>query len=454
VSEARLVWKQDIRILPLWTVVLFLYYLDRANLSHAVLLRSDGADNDDIVSDTGMTPRQYKTAQTVFFLASILFAVPSNILLKRMGPSRWIALTMFAWGVVSMCMSVADGAAAAGVRFLQGAFQAGILPGLPFHLTFWYRARERGVRLALALAVAVLASSFGPAIAQATVDNLRREGGIAAWRWLFIAEGAPACVVALVVLFALPDFPEAASWLSNDEKEFAMRRLYVEGSKRYEKAASRDHTIHTLLDFRLYGHYLAFLGISCALASLPLFAPAINSGRGFAGMQAQLMAVPPFAVAAAVGVVAGATADRFNSRALHAAVLATVGAIGFLASAIVAGDAYGARYACLFLATAGPFACLPLLLGWLADNVADAPAVGLALALNAGLGGGLGDMVATWSYKDDEAARGFPTGHWVNAVLLLSVAAVCILLRLHYHERNHRVRMETGGHGAIRFFCY
>ena len=452
-SESRLVWKQDVRILPLWTVILFLYYLQRANLGHAVLVGAgDGAHG--IAAETGLTTRHFQIAQTAFYLAAIVFAVPSNMLLKKLRPARWMALSMFAWGVVSMCTSVAaDGAAVAGLRFLQGAFQAGVLPGLPFHLTFWYRVPERGTRLALLFAVAVLAAAFGPAVAQALADNMARAQGIAAWRWLFLVEGVPTCAVALAVLFALPDFPETAAWLSPGEKELAMRRLFVDGSKRYEPAAARP-AFATLRDGRLYGHYLVFLGVSCALASLPLFAPALDAARGFAGMPARLQAVPPYAAAAVVAVAAGRAGDRLNARALVAAGLATAAAAAFLAAALVAGDAHGARYACLVVAAGGSLGCVPLLLAWLANNVADTPAVGLALALNAGLGGGLGDMVATWAYKADEAGRGFPTGHWVNAVLLLSVAAGCVLLRLHYHERNHRMRMETGGHEAVRFFSY
>ena len=41
------------------------------------------------------------TTHTYSFLVAYgLFEVPSNILLKKLRPSRWIAFLMFAWGAV------------------------------------------------------------------------------------------------------------------------------------------------------------------------------------------------------------------------------------------------------------------------------------------------------------------------------------------------------------------
>lgn len=43
---------------------------------------------------------QYNTAVTLFFVPYTLLEVPSNIILKMMRPSRWIAIIMFFWGLV------------------------------------------------------------------------------------------------------------------------------------------------------------------------------------------------------------------------------------------------------------------------------------------------------------------------------------------------------------------
>lgn len=147
------------------------------------------------------------------------------------------------------------------------------------------------------------------------------------------------------------------------------------------------------------------------------------------------------------------SADHFNARALHSAAFATIGALGFLASAVLPADAYLHRYGCLIVAAAGAFACIPPLLGWLSSNMFSTAAVGLAIALNIGLGGAPGQIVGVWIYKADEASRGYPTGHWVNAALLFLVAIGCVLLRVYYGWRNRGIMKESRGE-EVRLFRY
>lgn len=80
--------------------------------------------------------------------------------------------------------------------------------------------------------------------------------GLSAWRWLFIIEGAPSCVSAILVWFILPDYPETASWLSEDEKALAAKRLEIEGSKGGAHAMTWQDAKDVLIDWRLYAHYL------------------------------------------------------------------------------------------------------------------------------------------------------------------------------------------------------
>lgn len=141
-----------------------------------------------------------------------------------------------------------------GIRFLLGVVEAGLFPGLVFYLTFWYRTSERSIRVALILASATLAGAFGGAIAYG-VGHMNEVRGLAAWRWLFIIEGAPSCASAFLVWFYLPDYPETASWLTAEEKELARQRLRVEGSQGSARAMTWEDAKSVLMDWRLYAHY-------------------------------------------------------------------------------------------------------------------------------------------------------------------------------------------------------
>lgn len=445
-EERALVRKQDWRILPLSAGIYFLCYLDRANIGNARILNS--STNNDMQTEIHATPYQFNIALMVFLIAYALFEVPSNIILKKLRPSRWIAILMFTWGAITVGLGgVNSFASTTGVRFLLGAAEAGLFPGLVYYLTFWYRSSERSVRMAFILASATLGGAFGGAIAFG-IGHMNRVGGLSAWRWLFILEGIPSCLAAFAVWFLLPNYPETS--LTGRDRAIALARLRVEGSKAHHRSMTRADAVATLCDVRLWCHYALYFAVCVPFSSLSLFTPTITAGLGFRDLRAQLMSVPPYAVAYVVQIAVSWSADRTNERALHTAALAVVGAAGFMASALLPADANGARYACLIVAAAGAFSCIPPLLGLLTSNVYSTASVGLAIALNVSIGAGLGMIPGVWIYKAEERGRGYPTGHWVNAGMLLFAAVGTVALRLWYVRSNRKlVRAEGEG---VRLF--
>ncbi|OJJ08558.1 hypothetical protein ASPVEDRAFT_57612 [Aspergillus versicolor CBS 583.65] len=446
-AVTALVWKQDLRIVPLSAFIYLLCYLDRSNIGNAKVLNQDTGN--DLLTETKMSNYEYTIALMVFLIAYALFEVPSNYLLKKLRPSRWIAFLMLSWGATTIGLGGATNyAQVTGIRFLLGVTEAGLFPGLVYYLTFWYRTSERSLRVALILASATLAGAFGGAIAYG-VGYLNGDHGHSAWRWLFFIEGAPSCASAILVFFFLPDYPESAKWLSEDERELARQRLSVEGSKGDAKAMSWEDAKPVLMEWRLYVHYIIYFGISTPFSSLSLFTPSITAGLGYENLQAQLMTVPPYAVAYVVTVAVAWSADHFNARGLHSAVFSFIGAMGFLASAVLPADAYLKRYGCLIVGSSGAFSCIPPLLGWLSSNIHSTAGAGLAIALNISFGAP-GQIVGVWIYKAEEAEIGYPTGHWTNAALLLFVCVGCVLLHLYYVVRN---RGRTAG-GELKRYAY
>lgn len=419
-------------------------------------------------TEIGATQRQFNIALMVFLVAYALFEVPSNILLKKLRPSRWLAFLMFSWGAITMGLGgVRSFGATAAVRFLLGMFEAGLFPGLVYYLTFWYRNDERSVRVAFILASATLAGAFGGAIAYG-VGHMNRARGLSAWRWLFLIEGAPSCLSAVLVWFCLPDYPE--EFFTGRQREIALARLEVEGSKRDHRSMTWADAKGTLMDWRLYGHYVIYFGVSVPFSSLSLFTPSITAGLHYADLQAQLMTVPPYAVAygklrsakpplpsvlfvikmpgrvlLVTQIIVSYSADRFNARGVHSAALALIGAVGFMTSALLPPDAYLHRYGCLIVAATGAFACIPPMLGWLTSNVYTTASVGLAIAINVSVGAGIGQIPGVWIYKAEERERGFPTGHWVNAAMMFVVALGALGLRILYGYRNRKLLRESRG---------
>jgi MFS family permease len=124
----------------------------------------------------------YSTVLSAFYVSYIIFEIPCNILCKRIGPGWFIPATTLMFGICSICTAfVQNMAAASGVRFLLGIFEAGMLPGIAYYLSRWYRRRELAFRLSLYIVSAPLAGAFGGLLASAilTLDHF---GSLHAWR--------------------------------------------------------------------------------------------------------------------------------------------------------------------------------------------------------------------------------------------------------------------------------
>lgn len=197
-----------------------------------------------------------------FLISYAVFEVPSNYVLKQLKPSRWIAILMFVWGSLTMCLGGTNSfGSVTAVRFLLGISEAGLFPGLVYYLTFWYRVDERSIRVAIILSSATLAGAFGGALAYG-IGHMQGTSSLSAWRWLFILEGIPSILSAFAVWFFLPDFPETVTWLSEDEKSLAAHRLQIEGSKSTDSNLTWAQAKETLVDWRLYAHYAVSLPLS------------------------------------------------------------------------------------------------------------------------------------------------------------------------------------------------
>lgn len=107
------------------------------------------------------------------------------------------------------------------LRFFLGVTEAGFGPGVPFLLSFFYLRHEVGLRIGIFLSAAPLANTFAGALAYGITSGHSK---LANWRLLFLVEGLPTIVMAVVAFFFLPDSPDKASFLTEEEKLIAKAR--------------------------------------------------------------------------------------------------------------------------------------------------------------------------------------------------------------------------------------
>lgn len=164
-AEKKLRRKIDMMIVPTVALLYLFCFIDRANIGKPSLHHSKTCRRVQVTDrepgnarlaglekDLGLVKNDYNALLSVFYISYILFEIPANILCKWMGPGWFIPLTSLGFGISSIGTAfVHTEAQASGVRFVLGIFEAGMLPGIAYYMSRWYRRSELAFRLAMCM---------------------------------------------------------------------------------------------------------------------------------------------------------------------------------------------------------------------------------------------------------------------------------------------------------------
>ena len=404
------------RLIPFLFLLYVVSYLDRINVGFAALQMN---------RELGFSAAVYGLGAGVFFIAYVLFEVPSNLALDRVGVRFWIARIMITWGVVSSAMMFVKGPTSFyALRFLLGAAEAGFFPGIILYLTRWFPAEERAHAVAWFMTATALAGVIGAPLSGTllALDGVRGLGG---WQWLFLLEGVPAVALGIAVPFYLPERPADARWLTPAERALMTARVAADleaaranGTHEIGAAFRSGRvwllgTVYFCLVLALYGIGFWLPQIVQALSGLPTFGVAMVSAL-------------PYAAAAVTMVPIGRRADRSGDHGRWVAGCAAVGSAAFLTAAAVRGPV--PSLAAISLAavgiwgTFGPFWSLPA--SFLSGPAA---AAGIALVNSIGnVGGFVGPYLVGYVR---EATGSFAAGLVVLGLALAAAAALALAAR-------------------------
>jgi ACS family tartrate transporter-like MFS transporter len=291
--ERRAVNKSLRYLVPLLIVGFTVMNLDRTNIGIAALTMN---------KELGITPQQFGLISGIFFAGYLLFEVPSNLILHRVGARLWIARIMFTWGLVTVFAAFANGATAMfWCRVLLGIFEAGFLPGMLLYLTFWFTKEHRSRMLGWFFLGVPLGTVIGAPLGGFLV-GIDQMLGLTGWRWLFLIEGVATLVLAVVYFLWLPNTPAQARWLTEPEKEALTARLDAERGT----LAERSHGITALTVFRqprVLGLSAVLFGLVLALYGVGLWLPQlIRTSLHISGvMPVALLTAVPYLLATPVG---------------------------------------------------------------------------------------------------------------------------------------------------------
>ncbi|KAI1118203.1 MFS transporter [Nemania sp. NC0429] len=437
-AERRLRNKLDYMIVPTVSILYLFCFIDRANIGNARLAGFE--------KDLGLAGYDYNTVLSIFYISYIVFEIPSNLACKWIGPGWFIPAISLGFGITSLGTAfVQTRAAACGVRFLLGIFEAGMMPGISYYLSRWYRRSELTFRLSLFIVMAPLAGAFGGLLASAIL-LLDHFGSLHSWRMIFGIEGIITIGLSVIAFLTLTDHPETARWLSPAERDLAVARVK---SERMAQANVLDKPDGRKLRLGFWNPMvlstaLIFLLNNITVQGLAFFAPTIVATiyPSKTTIEKQLYTVPPYALGAAFLIGLSLASWRLDRRALFIALSAPFTMLGYVL--FLASREPRVRYAAAFFTAVSCFALGPLANAQASAVVVSDTSRSVAIGTNV-MFGNIGGLIATWSYLPFDAPD-YKIGNGLNlaaASLILVVSVLQIVWMRRDNERRERRDVEA-----------
>jgi MFS family permease len=411
VSErhAALYRKLNWRLLPFLLLGYTFAYLDRVNIGFAKL---------QMQSDLGFSDAVYGLGAGIFFLGYVLFEVPSNLLLPKIGARKTLSRIMILWGLTSAAMLfVRSEPMFYAMRFLLGVFEAGFAPGMIFYLTYWYGRARMAQVMAIVMLAGPIGGMFGGPLSTWIMTSFSGAHGLDGWQWMFLIEGVPCALFGVLALFVLDDSPANARWLSADEKRLLASEIETAGSHHSFRQVAKDPHVYLLA--------LPYFCMICGIYAVSFWLPSIIKAAGVADtMQIGLYSSIPYAAAALVMTLFGRSSDRRGERRFHSAIPALIGSAALALATVFSGN-LALSLTCMTISTAMMWAAYTVFWAMPSDYLkGDAASGGIALINTIGLTGGfLSPTIIGWA----QGATGSLHAGLYVMVALLAIGAVVLL---------------------------
>ncbi|EGG08871.1 uncharacterized protein MELLADRAFT_104763 [Melampsora larici-populina 98AG31] len=418
----------DIRILPLTALLYLSAYLNRGNLGNALLyhLRDDALGNRDL---------HYSLVLCSFFFTYIIFSIPGTLLSKVILPSTSMSIGVLIWSLASSSMAACHTYWQLMIcRAFIGVGEALFGQSVVLYYSLWFRRGEMSKRMALFIGSAVVAGAFGGLIAYG-VGHI--ETPMSNWRILFLAEGGPSILLAFLCFRYLPSRPDRSSYLNPKQTHLLQTRINEESATTgvVENGIDWSGVADAFKDPRVYASSLIYSCMNLNLASVSGFLPRIVASLGFSDVQAQLLTVPPYAIAFAVMLPTAIASDHYGVRGPFVVFVFACSSVGWALLLLTHDHQIGVKYAATIFIVIGGYCAVPLMLSWVANNCSSQSKRATSLGMLNSFGQAL-SVVAAFLFPD-RTGPAWTLGCAINLGAGLTAGTVAGLLSLYYaHQRR------------------
>lgn len=410
--------KIAIRVIPFLMLCYVAAYLDRINIGFAKLQMLD---------TLGFSNAVYGLGAGLFFIGYLIFEVPSNLYMMKVGAKKTICRIMILWGIISASFAFVNTPMQFYVmRFLLGAAEAGFYPGVMLYLTFWFPASHRGKIIALFVSAVPLSGMIGAPLSGAILQATHGMHGFAGWQWMFLLEAIPSVILGLLCLKWLADRPEDATWLTDEQRSLVVAELSAERA-----LTANDPCTHslaaTLKDPRVWVMVVICFCQAICSYGLSFWLPTLVQQLHAGDMRAVgFYTAIPFTVALVVMNLVGRSSDKMRERRWHLAIPFLCVGLGLVSSTLLS-TSLGMALVCLSIAAAGAYTTTALLFsipGLFLSGVGMAAGIALINCL-----GGLGGFLSPYLVGLVKDATG-STDYGVYAISVIAVIGAMVALSL------------------------
>ncbi|WP_285719505.1 MFS transporter [Pelosinus sp. IPA-1] len=397
------------KLIPLAFITYSLAYLDRANYSF-------GAASG-LARDLNITASASSLLGALFFLGYFFFQIPGALYAEKRSAKKLVFWTLILWGGLATATGmVNDISALYVIRFMLGVVESVVMPAMLVFLSHWFTKSERSranTFLILGNPITVLWMSI---VSGYLVNSF-------GWRWMFIIEGIPSIIWAVIWWMMVTDHPKEANWLTSSEKKDIEEALLEEQKglkpvKNYAEAFKSPKVI--TLAFQYFFWSIGVYGFVMWLPSI------IKSASNMGIVAAGWLTSVPYALAAALMVIVSYYSDKTQNRKGFVWISLLIGAIAFFGSYLLGASNFWLSYFLLVIAGGamyapyGPFfAIIPEILP---RNVA-----GGAMALINSFGA-LGSFVGAYIVGYLNGATGGPSASYIFMASSLVLAVILTLV--------------------------
>ncbi|KAK4220338.1 major facilitator superfamily domain-containing protein [Rhypophila decipiens] len=444
-EERRAKRKLDLIIMPLLTLGFFCLQLDRGNISNAI--------TDTLFEDVGITQNEFNIGQQMLSLGIVLFEIPSNMILYRVGPGKWLTLQLFLFGTVATFQAFMNSYGSfIATRLLLGITESGFIPGGLWTLSTWYTRRETAKRVM----IFYFGNQFGQASSKLLATGIlamEEVGGKPGWFWLFAIMGAFTVFCGFILGFCLPDsfrnpcstFLPGKSWFTDRELHILQTRVLLDDPAKGKKKRKIDIGAfkRAFSNWRIWIHVFISLLNNGPQRAFDTYAPSIVTSFDFGKLRSNAMASVGLFLQLPTSFFFSWVSDHFNLRGetvIAGLFFHLVGYIMNRSFSPYSNDRRSVKYfGVIWTQMFGTFSH-PLNITWLSLTCEDSEVRALAMAMVI-MGANIAGIYGAQIFRSEDKPlylRGFSINLAIltTAIVLAIVRTVDDRIRRRFRKRN------------------